>query len=290
MEKDKIFFGESGFTTTSANHISNLAKEAYQSLENKLASVKFYTREVRLLSGTESSTLEEGQDSIDVESDLLEIAQLKSLIAWLREAIKAKDNLIKEARNLSEDVIAEALGIEMPAYPKSYTRLTEDDVVATWGIKQRNRFYYVDTLCSTFGKYIHPNGDFARAKEDLLKALKEPRTTSGSGRDMVIFTKVPTISVKEVEDAFFNLQKRYRAFQSELNAMKHQIEVALQADDLEKSSLEVKESSDYRNQMKEINAKISDYRSKEICKAQNLKIILPDSLQNICQKVQTLGK
>lgn len=290
MEKDKIFFDESGFTTTSANHISNLAKEAYQSLENKLASVKFYTREVRLLSGTESSTLEEGQDSIDVESDLLEIAQLKSLIAWLREAIKAKDNLINEARNLSEDVIAEVLGIEMPARPKSYTRLTEDDVVATWGIKQRNRFYYVDTLCSTFGKYIHPNGDFARAKEDLLKALKEPRTTSGSGRDMVIFTKVPTISVKEVEDAFFNLQKRYRAFQSELNAMKHQIEVALQADDVEKSSLEVKESSDYSNQMKEINAKIRAYRNEEIRKAQNLKIILPDSLQNICQKVQTLGK
>ena len=32
MQKDKIYFGENGLTSTSANHIANLAKEYYQTL------------------------------------------------------------------------------------------------------------------------------------------------------------------------------------------------------------------------------------------------------------------
>ena len=36
MQKDKIYFGENGLTSTSANHIANLAKEYYQTLRNFL--------------------------------------------------------------------------------------------------------------------------------------------------------------------------------------------------------------------------------------------------------------
>jgi hypothetical protein len=53
MEKDKIFFGEGGITSTSANHCANVAKEMYQYLQNELFLMKLYTTEVSLIDSSE---------------------------------------------------------------------------------------------------------------------------------------------------------------------------------------------------------------------------------------------
>jgi hypothetical protein len=70
------------------------------------------------------------------------------LIAWLRESIKAKERLIKEAENTSY----EDYGLEVPERPERAEYITEDDVIGMWSIKQRNRYYYLDTLCATIGQ------------------------------------------------------------------------------------------------------------------------------------------
>ena len=95
MEKDLVFFGEQGLTSTSANHIANLAKEYVAGLEESIDGVTLYNTEVSLLidpSGNKHSlvvgnTLE---DIEDIKNKAMHIAEAKSLIAWLREAIKAK--------------------------------------------------------------------------------------------------------------------------------------------------------------------------------------------------------
>ena len=89
-----VFFAENGLTSTSANHIANLAKEAYQNLENELNSICFYTTKVSLLGTSTKEVLHYGNQLIDV-TKLDKIAELKSLIAWLREAIKAKEQLTR---------------------------------------------------------------------------------------------------------------------------------------------------------------------------------------------------
>lgn len=84
MEKQVAFFKEQGLTSTSANHIANLAKEAYKELENELASTIFYTTTVSLISSEESKQLRKGVDSDFLDSvaeKLKKIARLKSLIA-----------------------------------------------------------------------------------------------------------------------------------------------------------------------------------------------------------------
>lgn len=53
MEKDLIFFkkeGEEGvaLTSTSANHIANLAKEYIQGVEMQLNNISFYNTEIAL--------------------------------------------------------------------------------------------------------------------------------------------------------------------------------------------------------------------------------------------------
>ena len=50
---DKIFFGESGLTCTSANHIANLAKERIADLESWLASISFTNTTISLIGSSE---------------------------------------------------------------------------------------------------------------------------------------------------------------------------------------------------------------------------------------------
>ena len=293
MEKDKIFFGAEGLTTTSANHIANLAKEAYQSLESKLNTAVFYTTEIGILGSSASNTLKEGieQEFLDeLEGNLMQIASYKSLIAWLREAIKAKERLISEAQKLTDVEVAKILNITLPDMPVRYPRLNEDEVVATWGIKQRNRYYYLDTICSTIGKYIHPNMGFSNAKEDLIKILSERHKAQGNGRDTIIYSYTPTVRLKDVEHTFFALQDKYRGYQAELNSMKHQIEVAIQDDDREKTLKEEDETKQYKVECNAIFPQLSKYKNDTIKAMQSLKIVIPDSLKGIYSTISEMGK
>ena len=293
MEKDKIFFGEQGLTITSANYVANLAKEAYQALDRELALVKFYSLEVGLLGSEYSKSLRQGVSDefvASIEGKLKEIAKYKSLIAWLREAIKAKDRLIKEASSLETSEICEKLGLEYPERPEKYTRLSSDDVVASWNIKQRNRYYYLDTVCSVIGYYIHPSGTFAQQRDELHNVLVENHKVEGNGRDMVIYTKTPSVTPQKVEDTFFSLQNEYREYQAELNSLKHSIELTLQEDERVKSLKEKEELSEYALKVQEIMAKTKIYLNEEIAKAQGLKIIIPDSLKSTFEFVSKKGK
>lgn len=293
MEKDKIFFSESGLTTTSANHIANIAKESYKALEKQLQYVRFYTTEIALLGGTDSKTLRKGVSRAyldNVDKTLHTIAMYKSLIAWLREAIKAKDRVIREASNITTDMAIQAMGIVCPEKPETYDRLTSDDIIATWNIKQRNRYFQLDTLCSVIGSYIHPEGEFSEERNKLSEILYEDHEVKGQGRDLVLYTMTPTVALEDVDNTFFALQDKYREYQAELNSMKHQIELAINKDNTEKSLKEQEEALNYSNSMKAIYAQVQVYKNQKVTEAQSLKIAIPDSLRGIFEEVSRQGK
>lgn len=293
MKKDEIFFGEQGLTTTSANHVANLAKECYRALEDTLKRVSFFTTKVKLLGTSSADVLKTGQNLYfleEVEQKLMRISKLKSLIAWLREAIKAKDRLIAEAKAMPDSTIAEAMGLEIPQRPDDHVKLTSDEIVAEWSVKKRNRYFYLDTVCATIGQYIHPEGAFAEAREKLIKVLSEPNEISGNGRDMIIKSYEPTAKLEDVENTLFSLQNKYREYQAELNSLKHEIEIAIQEDERTGLAREQSEYSVYRAEMLEIQAKIRVYREKAIADAQALKIVIPNSLQDIYTEVSAMGK
>lgn len=287
MKKDKIFFSESGLTSTSANFMANLAKESYRKLESELENMVFYTTNAKLLGGSEQSLIREGTKSVsDVKEKLESIAQLKALIAWLREAIKAKDRLIMEGHQLTYS----DLGIDVPEQPKLERFITEDDVVATWNVKKRNRYYYLEALCSTIGEFIHPDGGYAKDRADLHNVIHEPNYITGSGRDAIVYSRNPSLPVEEVEDTYMELQKTYRGYQSEINSLKYEISTAVQEDEAEKRSVFHKAIEEYANKMAVIDADLAERQKKAVLEASNLKILIPDSLRPIYDRLQELGK
>jgi len=300
MEKDKIFFGESGLTTTSANYVANLAKESYQELEKELEAIRFYDLDVELLDGTNRKPLKKGTTSVAFQEKLETISQAKSLIAWLREAIKAKERLIKKAENLTFDEIAKELNFELPKYPEREEEskpITEDEYWATKNIKERNRFYELQTECAVIGQFIHPRGTFATEREALLKAINDPYELKGSGRDGILYTKTPSVSIADVEKIFYELQNLHRSYQAELNKLKHECEVAIQdsvtqanKENTLKSERYAALYKEYSNKMEILKTKAEEYKAEKAREAYSLKIIIPDSLKPIFDKVYKLGK
>ena len=56
------FFGENGITSTSANHVANLAKEMVRSYQEKLAAVTFYDETIGLIGNREQTKIHSGLD------------------------------------------------------------------------------------------------------------------------------------------------------------------------------------------------------------------------------------
>ena len=287
MEKDLIFFGESGLTSTSANFIANMAKEMYATAESNLDSMIFYDTTVKLIGTSEETPISKGADDTTwIPQTLKEIAQLKSLIAWLREAIKAKERLVKEA----QDGDYEWYSLSIPERPEREDYITKDDVIASLNIKQRNRYYYLEAFCATIGQYIHPGGVLARERDQLKKVLNHPHEIQGSGRDTLMYTRTSSVDVHEVENCFMSLQQTYREYQAELNSIKYEIEDAVNKDTARKNIDYNEKMKLYQNQMAQIDAELTMKRKEAVQAASNLKIIIPDSLKAIYEKVQSMGK
>lgn len=287
MKKDEIFFGTSGLTSTSANYICNLSKETYMQIEKDLNNIRFYNKDMQLIGTSERQIISEGtKDVSDIINKLDKIAKLKSLIAWLREALKAKDRLFKEAESMSYD----DFGLEVPEQPERPLYITEDDVISTWNIKQRNRYFYLETLCAQIGKYIHPDGVFSHERERMYDAIHNPREVVGGGRDTIVYTYTPSIDSSKIEDKFMEMQTLYRSYQAELNSMKHEIETALENDKKDKDFNFQHGYLVWSNKMVDINNQLKVSKNEKLSDLQKLKIIIPDSLKPIYEEVSALGK
>lgn len=222
MQKDLVFFkkeGEEGvaLTSTSANHIANMAKEYIQGMETQLNNVSFLNVEVGLISANAHNVIQEGTSRevlSSIPSMLESIAQAKSLIAWLREAIKAKNDLINGLQSVSLDDWCEENGVEKPLSPVAPHVLTEQEYYASLPIKERNRYYQLETVAAVIGKYIHPDGVLSDERKKLKDRIQHPHQVDGKGRDALIYTYEPSVSAEDVDNTFYELQKKHREVQA----------------------------------------------------------------------------
>lgn len=76
MDKNIVFFGEGGLTSTSANHVANLAKEYAQKQESWLNAVCFYNTQIGLIGTDVKNTVSIGIS----EEQLLEIETQSEII------------------------------------------------------------------------------------------------------------------------------------------------------------------------------------------------------------------
>lgn len=289
-----IFFGDVGLTSTSANHVANLAKEYVQNIEAELDNCRFYRESVALIGTKDFNILSEGMDDEAVKkipNFLQKVSEANSLIAWLREAIKAKTTLTEQVDLMNIETWAAMNNIVLPVKPERRTPITSDQVIAKRSIKARNRFYTLQAQAAVYGKYIHPNGKFSAARKRFLNKMQNRHYIDGSGRDTLLYNYDPTCDSKTIENVFFDLQKTHRSVQAELNGIQHLIDEEVRADQIQAQKEYAVAFSEYSFKQRELVNQYEEYKQKEIERIANLyKIVIPIDLQPIYNEINSLGK
>lgn len=291
MKKDLIFFGENGLTSTSANFVANMAKEYVSNLTSDLENIDFLNVEAQLMGTDNHHVLQRGADKEelqDIPNKLNIIAKAKSLIAWLREAIKARDNLVKEAENVSIADYCKMVGKDVPICPEKENELTEEDLIGELSIKDRNRYFTLEAKCAALGKYIHPSGAFALKRKELNDSIKHEHKIDGTGRDAIIRTYLPSVERQDVEDMFFKLQTEHRETQAEFNSIKFKIEKALTEDRIKKQQEYKVRYNAYKNAVLALDEELKEWKLREVQNISALKIIIPNDLKDIYDVISQL--
>lgn len=295
MEKDMIFFSTEGkgLTSTSANHVANLAKEMIRNLTSEMEELQFYSTDVALIGDSNTNRLVNGVSDEAVKAvvnKLFRIAKAKSLIAWLREGIKAKETLIERTQDITLEEFAKQEDIKLEEEPQPEEPMTDDDYIGTLSLKERCRYYEIETLAAILGKEIHPGGSFAEARDSLLKKLERPHSVSGEGRDTLIYSYYPSVDMQTVEDIFFKLQKLYREAQADVNTRKHDCKKVVTETNIARNAEYVAKLNDWTNNRKLLESRRTEYIKRRVKDLGEMKIVIPESLQSIYEEVSRLGK
>lgn len=287
QKKNEVFFGKHGITSTSANHLANIAKELIADNEAKLNNLTFVTTTIDIVGSTASDkTISRGytEERLNEVRKLIdEIGAMHAFCAWVREAIKAKEEELDAVRNKDYDQWAneqEFEPIESPLRLKySSMKMDEEDIIAEMSVRERNEYYRLEAYAAAIGKYIHGEGAFAAAREALHNALMKPYSTEGTGADTIIYAHTPSVEESKVDDVFFDLQRWHRENERELNRMKYAIKLKMRErqnalNAAYRERLSIRQTETERRQ-----TLFADWQNKETERISQLKIVIPEALQ-----------
>lgn len=294
MEQDKIFFGEQGLSATSADFVANLAKEMLRKDESKIAGINFVCEQISALNNPTKSELSVGMEEAEVREIPIimeRIVRLKSLIAWLREAIKAKNRMLEEIQKKSFNGHWEELGMgEFPKLPQEEKVLTKDEYIASLSIADRSKMYSLQTKAAVLGKILHKDGAFETARERLYGIKSRPREMDDSRVTNIIRYYEPSVDSDIVDEVYFKLSAEHREAQAGLNTYLHDMENAIKQSEIDEEARVLKEQKEYSVRASMFYAKVREWKAKESKRIGQLKIIIPNSLRDIYEEVQKVGK
>lgn len=140
----------------------------------------------------------------------------------------------------------------------------------------RNHYYQLETVAAVIGKYIHPDGVLSDERKKLKDRIQHPHQVDGKGRDALIYTYEPSVSAEDVDNTFYELQKKHRvAIEESTNKSNTGYAVA---------------SSEYREALKVIMLSFKTWKDAKSQEYSKLKIAVPNSLLGVYNTVNSLGK
>jgi hypothetical protein len=260
----------------------------YESFELKLDSTNFLEEYITVIgSMSETKVTFASKELLTTSRDILKkIAELKSFIAWFREAIKEKERLTQE----NEFYCSQERLDHMKSAPTRERYLTREEIIESWTIGEQEEYLTLQTRAATIGKYIHKNTPLAKAKTELSKRINNPIEVVESGRDTIIRRYQPVATEKEVEELLIKLKKEHRSIDAQIRGIDHKIDTTLREDKLKKDEAYANAKRAYDAKLQEIAeadsvAKLT--RDKEI---EDLKIVIPNNLRETYEYLQSLGK
>ena len=295
---NNVFFENGFMTSTEAQNICNIAKEAVTNEHERLSAVSFYDTEIASIISPEAfiKTKISPNDISWISESLDKIGRYNALNAWLKEAIKAKEEAMDEVDTMDVTTLDFYEDYIKPVEPTMcYDSFDEEQVMSEWSADKLNRYYTLNSEAAVIGKYIHDSGAIAKARKDLVNKMANPSTVSGQGRETIVFKYIPSVDTEVVEGIYMSLLAKHRKLNAELNSLKAEIKETINKKNIE-ASIAFRDKhteweykiSEYYSLVKQRDAKINEYKISEKERISKLKINVPSSLMDTYKEIKAL--
>ena len=295
---NNVFFENGFLTSTEAQNICNIAKEAVTNEHERLSAVSFYDTEIASIISPEAfiKTKISPNDISWISESLDKIGRYNALNAWLKEAIKAKEEAMDEVDIMDVTTLDFYEDYIKPEEPTiGYNSFDEEKVMSEWSANKLNRYYTLNSEAAVIGKYIHDSGAIAKARKDLVNKMANPSTVSGQGRETIVYKYIPSVDTEVVEGIYMSLLAKHRKLNAELNSLKAEIKETVNKKNIE-ASIAFRDKhteweykiSEYYSLVKQRDAKINEYKISEKERISKLKINVPSSLMDTYKEIKAL--
>lgn len=314
--KESIFLGEHGVTSTSANYVANVAKEMIRSEQEALDGLNFVSTTVTDDIGmTAGGLIAKQGDQLEalmqVPAKLERVAKMKMLIGWLREGIKAKEEMSDKVSQMREREVGHILHLQQPCnltesqwksdcwHEESGYKffLTKDRPAEADSLKllpeaDQCRVQLLQSRAAAMGKFIHEKGAFGMARKQAIECERNPLQIEkgGLGKATLFYTSQLAVSKAKIDEVYFAMQNAYREVQQELNAL------LFKAKDLwDKECHRIEEENktilqEYDIANRNYNEAIWQWKRERRAEISDYKIIIPYELREIFDEVNRMGK
>lgn len=295
---NNVFFENGFLTSTEAQNICNIAKEAVTNEHERLSAVSFYNTEIASIISPEAfiKTKISPNDISWISESLDKIGRYNALNAWLKEAIKAKEEAMDEVDIMDVTTLDFYEDYVKPEEPTiGYNSFDEEQVMSEWSADKLNRYYTLNSEAAVIGKYIHDSGAIAKARKDLVNKMANPSMVSGQGRETIVYKYIPSVDTEVVEGIYMSLLAKHRKLNAELNSLKAEIKETINKKNIE-ASIAFRDKhtewehkiSEYYSLVKQRDAKINEYKISEKERISKLKINVPSSLMDTYKEIKAL--
>lgn len=282
----KQFFSNTGLTSTSANYICNVAKEYLETLHEEIRAFKPYDTYMSLIDSSTRHLVSSGNTDLSILQEHTHvIAEINGFVAWLREAIKTKDDLLQDAESKVRFLFRAA-----PEYPQRPTPISKEDIMREWSEEKLSKYYALEAVATHYGKYIHPRMPISEMKSDFIKKINNPKVVTGEGHDAMLKEYQPTFKLQEVNFIFMQLQQTYREAEKRLNSIKTEIEEAMTEQNRVQANYYQQTLSQYKADQALWEAEFQQAVEDEIEKISQYKIVIPEQFKEIYNFLNNLGK
>lgn len=294
---NNVFFKNGFLTSTEAQNICNVANEVIAGLTESINSAQFYNTSITSIVSSDNEVCA-GKGTTDIawiQESIVKIGQYNSLIAWLKEAIKNKNDATAELASIKIQEWSEYEAYPVPKSPSRKASVTKEDVIKNLEAGELNKYFTLQSKAAAIGKFIHETGSISRAKIMLNKVVSEPNKISGAGRDTVVYRYTPSVNVDDVDNMFLSLMSEHRNLNAQLNFIKakateeaNKQNIANEQEYQKARTAYSKEYNDWLDKIEDIQSRFNQYIITEKEKISKLKINVPESLMETYKSIKAL--
>lgn len=297
---DIYFTTEEGMTSTSAQHVSAMANVMVQDIKQHIMGLRLYQKSIRVIGDAEVTVETVNNTLPEIAESVKRICKANALIAWLREAVKEREQAQKYVSDMSLDDWMKKQGIEKPISPEppQMPRINFQDykTILDTGlsVKEYNRFVELNSALAVYGEMIHEKGLLTRQKSELARIMQNPTEVKESGRDTIITTYKVDVNISaDIDNLYTELQSEYRKLQAEKNGIEAKFSNLAMDYQTRKNDEWKAANAQFDRDLQKVNSELvgiqtqmKEWKKQRLEELAALKIIIPDALKPLYKELK----